>query len=144
MEPQPQTVKQKTDKTYSDKMKFRIPVIALIAFLPAVAQEIISPETIYSFGPIDVQKPVLLDSTNLSNTKFNDELLLSYKINFPQQTRFVNQLRKDSLGFFNLDKPKEGKQFQLMSFFIPKLIQPNTISMNQYSKMMLDFILHRR
>ena len=118
MEPQPQTVKQKTDKTYSDKMKFRILVIALIAFLPVVAQKIISPETIYSFGPIDVQKPVLLDSTNLSNTKFNDEQLLSYKINFPQQTRFINQLRKDSLGFFNLDKPKEGKQFQLMSFYL--------------------------
>jgi len=37
------------------------------------AQQVLAPQKIHSFGPIPVQKPVMLDSTNLSDTPFSDE-----------------------------------------------------------------------
>ena len=41
------------------------------------AQQVLQPQELHSFGPIPVQKPVLLDSVNLKDAPFTDELLLS-------------------------------------------------------------------
>lgn len=94
----------------------------LIAFffiaLNAVSQQILLPERIRSFGPVAVQKPVFLDSTDLKNAPFSDETLLSYFVSAPPHEKFSTALVPDTAGFFHLQKPEKGYAFQLISFFI--------------------------
>lgn len=84
----------------------------------AAGQRKISPEQIRSFGPVTVQKPVLLDSTDIKNTPFSDETLLSYFVSFPVHEKFANRVTPDTAEFFHLPKPQKGYAFQLISFFI--------------------------
>ena len=99
-------------------MKYNFLLITLIALLPLSAQQKFTPDKIYSFAPITVQKPIVLDSVNLKDTKFSDESLLSYSISFPDQERFTTELKPDTAGFFHLPKPESGYAFQLLSFFV--------------------------
>lgn len=93
-----------------------------IAFiLPAVniqAQKPLQPQELHTFGPIPVHKPVLLDSVNLNETPFSDELLLSSSISFPDHDRFVTKVTPDTAGYFKLPKPQRGHAFQLLSFYV--------------------------
>jgi len=94
----------------------------IIAFglltLNMAAQQLLRPQEIHVFGPIPVQKPVLLDSVNLKEAPFTDELLLSYSISFPDHDRFVTKVTPDTAGYFNLTKPEQGHAFQLLSFYL--------------------------
>ncbi len=99
-------------------MRFRTLLISIIIFLPLAAQHKISPSSIKSYGPIKVAKPILLDSANISNTKFTDDMLLSYSISFPDQSKFTNEIKPDTSGFFNMEKAIDGQEFQLLSFYI--------------------------
>ncbi len=65
-------------------------------------------KTIFLWLHPPVQRPVLLDSVNLNNTPFSEEMLLSYSVSFPEQERFTTELTPDSAGFFHLDKPEDG------------------------------------
>ena len=82
------------------------------------AQETVQPEKMYSFGPITVQKPVLIDSVNLKAASFSDEMLLSYSVTFPEQERFTTELTPDTAGFFHMPKPDEGAAFYLFSLYV--------------------------
>lgn len=94
--------------------------ITLLALLAANmhAQQKFKPSKLYSFAPITVQKPVLLDSVNLKDTKFSDETLLNSAISFPEQERFTAELKPDTAGFFHLTKPQNGYAFHLLSFYV--------------------------
>ena len=84
-------------------------IIAWAILLPYLsAQQVVMPEKIAAFGPIEVQKPVLLDSVNLKNSTFSDETLLSYSITFPEQNRFTTELLYDTAEFFHVNKPERG------------------------------------
>jgi len=98
-------------------MRHNFLLITLSTLLPLSAQQKFMPSGIYSFAPITVQQPVLLDSTDLKDSKFSDETLLSFAISFPEQERFTTELKPDSAGFFHLSKPEYGYSFQLLSFF---------------------------
>lgn len=107
-------------RTYKN-MKLKTILLALsvlTASITLVAQQKISPNNIKSFGAIKVNKPILLDSTNLKNNKFSDDMILDYSIAFPEHNRFTNEIKPDTVGFFNLSRPTEGLEFQLLSFFI--------------------------
>jgi len=82
------------------------------------AQQVPAPQKLHLFGPIPVQKPVMLDSTNLSDTPFSDEKLLSYAITFPDQERFLTEQTPDTAGYFHLPRPEQGTAFQLLSFYV--------------------------
>lgn len=82
------------------------------------AQQAVTPLKLYSFGPIPVQRPVLLDSVNLNDAPFSEEMLLSYSVSFPEQERFTTELTPDSAGFFHLDKPEDGEALQLLSLCV--------------------------
>jgi Dipeptidyl aminopeptidases/acylaminoacyl-peptidases len=82
------------------------------------AQRLLTPQKIYSFDPITVRKPVLLDSVNLNDTPFSDEMLLSSSVSFPGRERFTTELTPDTAGFFHLPKPQQGNAVQLLSFFV--------------------------
>lgn len=99
-------------------MKYRLLLFVFITLLPLSAQEKFTPATVFSFGPVSVQKPVLLDSINLSDTKFSDETLLASSISFPDQERFTEELAPDTTGFFYPPKPEKGYAFHLLSFFV--------------------------
>lgn len=98
------------------KLKFL--ALSLLFVLPLAAQQKQFPQTVKAMGPIPVQNPVLLDSTDLQNKKFSGETLLSFPISFPSQERFSTDLTPDALGFFHLPKPEKGHAFQLVSFFV--------------------------
>ena len=93
-----------------------IAALFLVANLPAQTTRM--PEKIYSFDPIRVQKPFLLDSVNLNDTKFSEEMLLSYSVSFPDHNRFETELNPDTTGFFNMSKPDNGYELHLVSFFL--------------------------
>lgn len=76
------------------------------------------PDILFTFGPIEVQKPILLDSIDLNNNQFTEEALLSYTVIFPEFERFTTKLTPDSSGFFHLNKPEKGQAFQLLSVFV--------------------------
>nr|HMM17597.1 S9 family peptidase [Petrimonas sp.] len=99
-------------------MRYNLLLITLSVLLPLSAQRNFMPSGIHSFVPITVQRPVLLDSTDLKDSKFSDETLLSYSISFPEQERFTTLLEPDTAGFFHLPKPENGYAFQLLSFFV--------------------------
>ena len=100
------------------KMSFFILVINMLMVLNLNAQSVLMPEKVYSFGPINVQTPILIDSLNLNDTPYSDDMLLSYSVSFPKQNKFNNEIIPDTAGFFNLDKPDYGKAFQLISFYL--------------------------
>jgi dipeptidyl aminopeptidase/acylaminoacyl peptidase len=94
-------------------------IINILLAVPVLkAQQPLMPEKIYSFDPIPVQKPVMLDSVNLDKSAFSDEKLLAYPVSFPAQERFTTELTPDTTGFFNLAKPSQGEALQLFSFFV--------------------------
>lgn len=102
-------------------MNKRFSTILLILLLlggTVVAQITFTPAEVSTFGPVKVQTPVLLDSVNLSDKPYSDELLLSTIINFPAPEKYTGTLQADTAGFFTLPKPEEGKAFQLVSFYL--------------------------
>ena len=99
-------------------IKYSILIAFFFIALNAVSQQILLPERIRSFGPVAVQKPVFLDSTDLKNAPFSDETLLSYFVSAPPHEKFSTALVPDTAGFFHLQKPEKGYAFQLISFFI--------------------------
>jgi len=105
-----------------DESRMKRQVIWIIAWailLPYLsAQQVVMPEKIAAFGPIEVQKPVLLDSVNLKNSTFSDETLLSYSITFPEQNRFTTELLADTAEFFHVNKPERGMAFYLFSIYL--------------------------
>ena len=94
------------------KSQFLLVAIGLLFVINLQAQNTFMPEKLHSFGPIGLQKPILLDSVNLNNTPFSDEILLSYSVVFPEQARFTTELTPDSSGFFHLERPDDGRAFQ--------------------------------
>ena len=106
-------------------LKFKSLLLLLSIGLQVMAQQTFSPKKVYVFDAVPVQKPILLDSTNLNNAKFSDEMLLSYDISFPSEDRFTTELTPDKDGYFLLQKPVHGYAFNLISFFV---------SGNQYGK----------
>lgn len=98
--------------------KFNLFSIVLCLSLTVSAQQPFSPKKINFFGPIQVQKPVLLDSTNLKDKKFSDETLLDYNIAFPAPERFTQTVLPDTAGFFHFSQPTTGYAFHLLSFFV--------------------------
>ena len=93
-----------------------VTVFIIVANLSA--QRVFMPQKIYAFDPIEVQKPVLLDSINLNDTKFTDEMLLSYSISFPEHERFTTEFTPDTTGFFLLPKTFNGNELRLISLYI--------------------------
>ena len=94
-------------------------MIAWAILLPYLtAQQAVMPENISSFGPIEVRKPVLLDSVNLKDASFTEETLLSYPVTFPDKERFITELTADTAGFFHCDKPERGIAFHLFSIYL--------------------------
>lgn len=82
------------------------------------AQQRFTPQEIRTINPIPVQKPVMLDSVNLEENPFTDEMLLTYAITFPGHERFKTVLTPDTAGFFQMSKPEQGKAFRLLSFYL--------------------------
>lgn len=93
-------------------------ITGLLLVINVQAQQPLMPEKIYSFDPIPVRRPVMLDSVNLDKSSFSDEQLLAYPVSFPTQERFSKELIPDTAGFFNLTKPQQGEALHLFSFFV--------------------------
>src|SRR5690606_3065835 len=90
-------------------------IAGIFLFYNLQAQEAVSPQKVAIFHPIQVQNPVMLDSTDLNNKIYNNEMLLSSPVSFPAQERFTTELTPDSAGFFHFIKPEQGEAIQLLS-----------------------------
>lgn len=98
------------------RTKHYLLITALFLCYIALGQQKFSPETLYSFPSIAIQKPIFIDSTNLKDEKFSEELLLSYSVSFPERGRFTTELKADTAGFFNIDLPATEYALRLFSF----------------------------
>lgn len=101
-----------------DRLIIRHIFILLIFSGSLYAQNRFSPTEVSTFGPIVIQKPVLLDSVDLSGTPFSNEHLLSTPINFPSSDKFSGSITSDTTGFFRMHKPEWGDAIHLVSFFL--------------------------
>ena len=76
------------------------------------------PQKLAAYGPISVQKPLLLDSIDLKGKKYTSETLLATPVSFPSQNKYTLQLQPDTAGYFYLTKPAVGSAFYLISFYV--------------------------
>lgn len=101
------------------RLRFFLTMLTALMVLTSLgAQQSVMPDKIYSLGPIPVQKPIMLDSVNLSKSPFSDAQLLDYSISFPSHENFKETLTPNTAGFFFTPKPDQGKAFRLFSFFV--------------------------
>ena len=98
--------------------RFKVFFILTLLCSSIFAQTTYRPTSVYTTSPISIQKPIILDSVNSKDTKFSDEVLLSYNLNFPEQGKFSKEIKADKDGFFRLEKPSTKYAFQLVSFNI--------------------------
>lgn len=105
------------------KKKYFISV-AILLFGVQLFGKVYTPQRISLYGPINVVKPLLIDSTDLKGNKFSDENLLSTFINFPNQSQFNTSITPDN-NYFRFQKPVGENAFYLLSF---------DISSNNYCK----------
>ena len=98
--------------------RFKFVLALLIVANGLFAQPKVTLQNVRAFQPIVLHKPVLLDSVNLQNTKFSDELMLESAISFPDHDRFAKELKADTAGFFHLEKTGSEYTFHLLSFFL--------------------------
>ncbi|MGV8963657.1 MAG: prolyl oligopeptidase family serine peptidase [Candidatus Saccharimonadaceae bacterium] len=82
------------------------------------AQSKVTLKSVKAFEPIVVNKPVLLDSVNLKNVKYSEELMLASSISIPKHERFSNTLVADTAGFFHIGKTNAQHAFHLLSFYL--------------------------
>ncbi len=98
--------------------KFKLLIALFVCVSGLFAQSKFVLKNVQVFEPIVLHKPVLLDSVNLKNEKFSDELMLSSSISIPKHERFTNQLLADTAGYFHIEKSDAEYTFHLFSFFL--------------------------
>lgn len=92
--------------------------LLIFSFTLSFAAELVKPEKVWIYGPINLMKPLLIDSVNLKGDKFKAENLLSTAINFPEHARFTTSLTSENNDFFRLQKPSTSAAFYLISFYV--------------------------
>ncbi|HTN68415.1 MAG TPA: hypothetical protein VLZ33_03030, partial [Dysgonamonadaceae bacterium] len=97
---------------------FKLLMALLICANGLIAQSKVTLNNVRSFEPIELHKPVLLDSVNLENEKFSETVLLKSSISIPEHNRFETKLETDSAGFFHLSETNSEYAFHLLSFYL--------------------------
>ncbi|HUI32378.1 MAG TPA: S9 family peptidase [Dysgonamonadaceae bacterium] len=98
--------------------RFKLLLALLIVANGLFAQSKVTLQNVRAFEPIVLHKPILLDSVNLKDVKFSEELLLESAISIPKHDRFTKELKADTAGFFHLQKTDSEYAFHLLSFFL--------------------------
>ena len=98
--------------------RFKLLLVLLIVANGLFAQSKVTLQNVRAFEPIVLHKPILLDSVNLKDVKFSEELLLESAISIPKHDRFTKELKADTAGFFHLQKTDSEYAFHLLSFFL--------------------------
>ena len=98
--------------------RLKLLIALLVCATGLFAQSKVTLQKVRAFEPIALQKPVLLDSTNLKNEEFSDEKLLSSSLSIPNHNRFSHTLYTDTAGFFHIDKTDSEYSLHLLSFYL--------------------------
>ncbi len=98
--------------------KLKLLMALLVCAIGLIAQSKVSLNSVRTFEPIAIQKPILLDSVNLKDEKFSDKLLLSSHLSIPKHDSFTNSLTADTTGFFYIDKSDSEYTLHLLSFYL--------------------------
>ena len=91
-------------------------ILLLIISGGVQSQNRYTPTEVATFGPIVIQKPILLDSVDLSGNTYSEKNLLDTPINFPEMDKFSERVSADTTGFFRMAKPDFGHTIRLVSF----------------------------
>lgn len=100
------------------RIKSLLLLLVLSNFSLFAAVKIVKPEKVWVLGPINLVKPLQIDSTDLKGEKFKTDDLMATPINFPEHSKFTTQLTPENNDFFRLEKPTKGASFYLISFFV--------------------------
>lgn len=81
------------------------------------AQKSTVPSILWMYGPINVSKPILLDSADVNGKKYSNINLLSSFTQIPEQESFGTSLSPDSGSVFTLPKSQDNGIY-LVSFYL--------------------------
>lgn len=82
------------------------------------AQKNIPLKEILYYGGIEVSSPILCDSTNVKNEKFNWQTMLKTNLSEPMDQKKFKTLQLESDTTFKRDKPSKGYELSLWKFFV--------------------------
>lgn len=99
-------------------MKYKITLLAtLLCFNTIIQAQNLFP-TLRGSDPIPVHFPVMMDSVNPKNEKFEAKTLLKMEVNISETAIFPHLFQPDTAGFFILQKPEGEAAFQFFKFDI--------------------------
>ena len=100
-------------------------MIKRILFLPLLgiafssfAQKTIPLKDILYYGGIEINKPVICDSVNVRNEKYEWQTLLKTQLNEPLEQSLYKTLKVGEDSIFGAEKPSKGYQLSLWKFYV--------------------------
>lgn len=100
------------------KDKFIITIILIFLTNCLLAQQKHLLTELYGTKPMNVSKPIEIDSINMKGEKYTEKDILKTYLTIPEQSNFTYLLRSDTTGYFYGEKPLEGYSLQMFSFYV--------------------------
>lgn len=99
------------------KLKHIFTIICLLISISGYSQRQIKVNKAYLSNPVDIKKPVLMDSINLKGEKFEYKTLLNTSISIPKQAKFTEEvLAEVARDYFFFPKAREEARIHFLSF----------------------------
>jgi len=82
------------------------------------AQKTTPLKEILYYGGIEVNSPIICDSINVKNEKFNWQTMLKTKLSEPMEQKRYKTIQVESDSTFKMEKPSKGYHLSLWKFFV--------------------------
>jgi len=82
------------------------------------AQKTTPLKEILYYGGIEVNSPIICDSINVKNEKFNWQIMLKTKLSEPMEQKRYKTIQVESDSTFKMEKPSKGYHLSLWKFFV--------------------------
>ena len=100
-------------------MNFRpfLVLTGLLVLNSVTAQKKQALKEIFTTSPIHVKTPLMTDTVDIKGNKLTDTNILKMRVAFPDQDKFKETIKADSMGYFCSEKPIKDASFHLFSFY---------------------------
>lgn len=100
-------------------MNFRpfLVLTGLLVLNSVTAQKKQALKEIFTISPIHVTTPLMTDTVDIKGNKLTDTNILKMRVAFPDQDKFKETIKADSMGYFCSEKPTKDASFLLFSFY---------------------------
>ena len=100
-------------------MNFRpfLVLTGLLVLNSVTAQKKQALKEIFTTSPIHVKTPLMTDTVDIKGNKLTDTNILKMRVAVPDQDKFKETIKADSMGYFCSEKPIKDASFHLFSFY---------------------------